>query len=100
MNARKDDQIQVSNEITVREAGTRGGNVTRDRYAGTDFYRRIGAKGGTRTKELYRDLLSEFGKKGGRPKRPTLSESAGERDHQQKEATCGRPTGLTPPPEL
>ena len=69
-------------QITVREAGRRGGNVTRDRYAGTDFYRRIGAKGGRRTKELYRDLLSEFGKKGGRPRRPILSDSAGERDQQ------------------
>lgn len=68
--------------ITVVEAGRRGGTTTRDRYAGTGFYQRIGAKGGKRQKELYHDLLAEFGKLGGRPKRPALEESAGEEDHQ------------------
>ena len=82
MNARKDEQIEVSKEITAREAGMRGGNVTRDRYAGTDFYRRIGAKGGRRTAELYRNLLAEFGRKGGRPRRPTPDKLMGEEDQQ------------------
>lgn len=65
-------------QITVREAGRRGGNVTRDRHAGTGFYQRIGAKGGKRQKELYADLLAEFGRQGGRPRRPNLENSAGE----------------------
>jgi general stress protein YciG len=60
-------------EISVKEAGRRGGRTTRDRY-GSDFYRRIGKMGGERTRELYGELLKEFGKKGGRPRRPTLDE--------------------------
>lgn len=78
-------------EITVAEAGRRGGCTTRDRHAATGFYQRIGRKGGKRTKELYSELLSEFGKKGGRPRRPTLNELVGEKGKDWKEATCGRP---------
>jgi len=64
--------------ITVREAGARGGHSTLERR-GVEFFRKIGAKGGKRQKELYRDLLAEFGRKGGRPRRPTLDESTGEK---------------------
>jgi len=60
-------------EISVKAAGRRGGTTTRDRY-GSDFYRRIGKMGGERTRELYSELLKEFGKRGGRPRRPTLDE--------------------------
>jgi general stress protein YciG len=69
----------ASKSITVREAGRRGGQTTL-KNQGNDFFRRIGKKGGKRTAELYRDLLSEFGKKGGRPRRPTLSEYMEEED--------------------
>jgi hypothetical protein len=69
-----------SRAISVTEAGARGGAVTRDRYTGTGFYQRIGAKGGKKTAELYADLLKEFGRRGGRPRRPALDESVGERD--------------------
>ena len=70
MNARKhENQIEVSNQITAREAGRRGGQSTLERR-GTEFFREIGRKGGQRTKELYGELLREFGKRGGRPKRP------------------------------
>lgn len=64
-------------EISVKAAGRRGGMTTRDRY-GSDFYRRIGKIGGERTRELYAELLKEFGKKGGRPRLPTLDECMGE----------------------
>jgi len=74
----KEEQITVTE--AARQLGQHGGIVTRDRYAGTDFYRRIGAKGGRKTAELYADLLKEFGKKGGRPRRPTLDEPTGEQD--------------------
>jgi general stress protein YciG len=83
--------------ITVAEAGRRGGSITRDRY-GRDFYQKIGAEGGRRTAELYADLLKEFGKRGGRPRRPTLDESMGERDHQKGGLRLAH--GLFPPPEL
>lgn len=80
MKTRKpENQVEVSGQVTVREAGARGGRATRENK-GVDFFKRIGAKGGRRTAELYRDLLVEFGKKGGRPRRPSLNEPAGERD--------------------
>ena len=63
------DMSEVSNGISVREAGRRGGIATRDRH-GIEFYRQIGAKGGESTKKLYAHLFTEFGKKGGRPSRP------------------------------
>ena len=74
------DMFEVSSSISVREAGRRGGIATRDRH-GIEFYRQIGARGGESTKKFYAHLFSEFGKKGGRPKRPTPSELVGEEDH-------------------
>jgi len=65
--------------ITVAEAGRRGGTATRDRH-GAEFYRQIGAKGGEVTKKRYAHLFSEFGRRGGRPRRPTLDEPTGEQD--------------------
>jgi uncharacterized protein len=38
-------------DITVREAGRRGGNTTKQRH-GPDFYKEIGHKGGQKVKEL------------------------------------------------
>lgn len=90
--------IEPPESISVKEAGRRGGRSTLARR-GTAFFREIGAKGGKRQKELYSDLLTEFGKKGGRPKRSNL-ESVGEGDQHEKEATGGRSSGPSPPPEL
>ena len=73
----KDEKIEQT--ISVREAGRKGGQATL-RNQGNEFFRKIGKKGGKRTAELYRDLLSEFGKKGGRPKRPALNEYLEEED--------------------
>ena len=71
---------KVEIPITVRQAGRRGGEATSRRH-GRCFYQTIGSKGGKRTKELYANLLREFGSKGGRPPRPTLD--MGE-EHSQK----------------
>lgn len=89
----KSEAAQTSDQITVEEAGRRGGRSTLE-HRGTEFFREIGAKGGRKTAELYRDLLAEFGKRGGRPKRPTLNMGKG--DHNRKEA--GRPSGPPLPP--
>jgi general stress protein YciG len=62
-------------EITVAEAGRRGGLKTAER--GPEFFREIGRKGGLRTKELYAVALKEFGRRGGRPRRPNLSNMGG-----------------------
>lgn len=67
-------------EITVAEAGRRGGIATRDRH-GIEFYRQIGARGGETTKKRWGHLFAQFGRKGGRPRRPALNdESVGERN--------------------
>jgi len=76
-------------EITVAAAGRRGGLATSARFRGTDFYQRIGAIGGKRQKELYADLLAEFGRRGGRPRRPNLENTVVEGSPQKKEAMVG-----------
>ena len=68
--------IKGKEQISVTEAGRKGGTTTRDRH-GAKFYEQIGRRGGESTKKKYAHLLSEFGKKGGRPRRPTLDESMG-----------------------
>lgn len=93
-----ENQADVSHEITVHEAarqlGRRGGTATRDRH-GIEFYRKIGAKGGKRQKELYRELLAEFGRLGGRPRRPNLENTTGEEPLEKKEDAVG--LGGSPP---
>jgi hypothetical protein len=85
-------------EITVAEAGRRGGTATRDRH-GIGFYRRIGAKGGESTKKLYGHLFSELGKRGGRPKRPTL-DSAGGRLPEKKGGEMRSAPGSSSPAKI
>jgi general stress protein YciG len=70
-----------SKPITVQEAGRRGGQATLQNQ-GVRHFKKIGRKGGRRTAELYRDLLSDFGKRGGRPRRPSFIESMEEGDRQ------------------
>jgi general stress protein YciG len=65
--------------ISVSEAGRRGGQATLQNH-GIEHFKKIGRKGGQRTAQLYRELLPEFGKKGGRPRRPTLAEYMEEED--------------------
>ena len=67
--------------ISVAEAGRRGGRSTLEKQ-GRDFFSRIGKKGGERTAKLYHDLLSEFGRRGGRPRRPNLDKFMRKEDHQ------------------
>ena len=52
-------------EMTVQEAGRKGGLVTSRKY-GSEFYEEIGRKGGTTTKKKYGvEFYSEIGHKGG-----------------------------------
>jgi general stress protein YciG len=75
-------------QLTVAEAGRRGGQSTLERR-GIGFFQEIGRKGGKRTAELYRDLLKEFGKHGGRPHRPSLIDMG--EDYPDREGGRGRP---------
>ncbi len=42
---------ETKGEISVREAGRRGGTTTKERH-GPEFYREIGHKGGQKVREL------------------------------------------------
>ena len=68
----KKNRMPANNEpITVAEAGRRGGNATL-KNQGPDFFKSIGRRGGKQTAKLYGHLFSEYGKLGGRPRRPSL----------------------------
>ena len=69
----------IGNGMTVQEAGRRGGQATLQNQ-GVGHFKKIGHKGGRRTARLYRELLSEFGKRGGRPRRPSLDKYMEEED--------------------
>lgn len=87
-----ESKVEASDQITIQEAarqlGQRGGATTRDRH-GIEFYRQIGARGGETTKRRWGHLFSQFGKKGGRPRRPVLEGGMGEGVLAKKEAMVG-----------
>jgi len=56
----------VGGNMSVREAGRKGGKTTRARY-GPEFFQEIGAKGGKAVSERYtNEHFREIGRKGGR----------------------------------
>ncbi|HEX2884627.1 MAG TPA: hypothetical protein VHQ42_08650 [Candidatus Limnocylindria bacterium] len=69
MAERRDaDQNGATNEgnMSVRDAGRKGGRTTRARY-GPEFFQEIGAKGGKAVSERYsNEHFREIGRKGGR----------------------------------
>jgi general stress protein YciG len=69
--------MTLKGRITVAETGRLGGNTTL-KNQGTAFFKSIGKKGGEHTAKLYGHLLKEYGKRGGRPRRPVLSNNTGE----------------------
>lgn len=61
-----DDKQQPGGEMSVREAGKKGGNTVRDRY-GSGFYEEIGRKGGQATRQRHGvEFYESIGQKGGR----------------------------------
>src|SRR5471032_1290645 len=57
---------KVECEMSVREAGKKGGDTVRDRY-GSGFYEQIGRKGGQATRERHgAQFYESIGQKGGR----------------------------------
>lgn len=66
--AKPKDQPEDSNggEMSVREAGKKGGNTVRDRY-GSTFYEEIGRKGGQATRQRHGvEFYEAIGQKGGK----------------------------------
>ncbi len=67
-NRQSADQTGPADEgnMSVREAGSKGGKTTRARY-GAEFFQVIGAKGGKAVSERYsNEHFREIGRKGGR----------------------------------
>lgn len=59
------DETPDRKEMTVAEAGKKGGETVKAKY-GKDFYTEIGHKGGEATKKKHGpDFYGEIGKKGG-----------------------------------
>jgi general stress protein YciG len=59
---------QIEKSISVVEAGRRGG-LTVLRLRGNEFFSEIGKKGQAETRERYPGMASEWGKRGGRPRK-------------------------------
>lgn len=66
-NAKPDaSSDDAAGNMSVREAGRKGGKTTRARY-GAEFFQEIGAKGGKAVSERYsNEHFREIGRKGGR----------------------------------
>ncbi len=65
---------KAGGEMTVREAGRKGGTATRERH-GPEFYETIGKKGGQATRERHGPEFYEMiGKKGGERIRKLIAE--------------------------
>ncbi|MEK9156404.1 MAG: KGG domain-containing protein [Patescibacteria group bacterium] len=63
--AREDRNMGDEGEMTVREAGHKGGETTSETH-GHEFYEEIGHKGGEATSQTHgRDFYEEIGRKGG-----------------------------------
>lgn len=60
-------------ELTVRQAGRLGGLAVLKKH-GRQFYVEIGKKGQQTTRARYLDMAREWGKLGGRPRKPTIDE--------------------------
>ncbi|HXF34784.1 MAG TPA: hypothetical protein VN603_09435 [Candidatus Acidoferrales bacterium] len=62
----QDDEKATGGEMSVREAGKKGGDTVRNRY-GSGFYEKIGRKGGQVTRERHgAEFYEAIGQKGGK----------------------------------
>ncbi len=73
--------------MTVREAGSKGGSTTRERY-GHEFYEGIGKKGGqkggqTTFKRYGHEFYEAIGKKGGAKVRELINEAKKAREEAE-----------------
>lgn len=60
------DEKKPGGEMSVREAGKKGGDTVRNRY-GSGFYEKIGRKGGQVTRERHgAEFYEAIGQKGGK----------------------------------
>ncbi len=65
-SSKEPKQKTPSGDMSVREAGKKGGDTVRERY-GSGFYEAIGRKGGQATRERHgAEFYETIGQKGGR----------------------------------
>ncbi|HEY3379978.1 MAG TPA: hypothetical protein VGL77_21090 [Armatimonadota bacterium] len=65
---------KVPGEMSVREAGRKGGETTAERH-GHEFYEEIGRKGGVKVRDEYGvQFYEEIGHKGGQKVRELIEE--------------------------
>jgi len=67
------NELGVSRPPTVAEAGRKGG-LALTAKRGRFWFAQIGAKGQRALRAKYPDMAQKWGKKGGRPTKPTLSD--------------------------
>jgi len=79
-------KAKVKKENYHVRAGRIGGQTTKERHVDSDFYKQIGAKGGTTTMSRHGDEYDERRKKGGE----TTRERYGEKYYQQIAAKAAK----------
>jgi general stress protein YciG len=73
--AKKVQEVKPGGEMSVREAGKKGGDTVRERY-GSGFYEEIGAKGGKVVKDRYgSEFYEDIGHKGGQKVKRLIAEA-------------------------
>jgi general stress protein YciG len=58
----------LTTPVSVAEAGKKGGLIVLNKY-GREFYRSIGRKGQKAMRKKYKRMASEWGRRGGRPRK-------------------------------
>lgn len=81
--------------ITVKEAGKRGG-LALLRRRGREHFAEMGKRGQESMREKYPHMAQQWGRLGGRPKKPRLGKLAEE--HRSKKGGWDPPGGAAPPP--
>ena len=84
-------------DLSVREAGRRGGLVVLANY-GHKYFSKIGRQGQKALRDQYPGMASVWGKRGGRPMKPNLDEM-GDRGTNKRRGGCGSASSPNPPPD-
>jgi len=82
--------------LSVREAGRRGGLSVLAKH-GHKHFSKIGKQGQKALRERYPDMASEWGKQGGRPRKPQLH-NMGDQNLNNKRGGSGSASNSDPPP--
>jgi general stress protein YciG len=88
----------ASNSVatTVRDAGRKGG-LSCLRNWGRDFFVEIGKKGQLEMRRKHPGMARNWGKRGGRPRKPTLDEIVGEKRKNHEGGSGPACVALSPP---